>query len=65
MRSISASFMLLLISPPAYLYANCDRGAPRYRVSVPYRGEHRQAAERAAADVEGHPAAAELGEPGD
>jgi hypothetical protein len=29
-----------------------------------YCGEHRQTAERAAADIEGHSAAAELGEPG-
>jgi hypothetical protein len=32
-------------------------------VGVPDRGEHRQAAKRTAADVEGHHAAAELGQP--
>jgi hypothetical protein len=32
--------------------------------SVPYRGEHRQAAERAAADIEGHSEAAKFGQPG-
>jgi hypothetical protein len=33
------------------------------RRGVPHRGEHRQAAERAATDIEGHSAAAELGQP--
>jgi len=31
------------------------------RPGIPYRGEHRQAAERAAADIAGHPAAAKFG----
>jgi hypothetical protein len=31
------------------------------RRGVPYRGEHRQAAERAAADIEGHSTAAKFG----
>jgi hypothetical protein len=35
-----------------------------YRVSVPDRGEHRQAAERAAADIEGHSKAAKFGQSG-
>jgi hypothetical protein len=33
------------------------------RRGVPSRGEHCQAAERAAADIEGHPAAAEFSQP--
>jgi hypothetical protein len=33
------------------------------RRGVPHRGEHRRAAKRAAADIEGHSAATELGEP--
>jgi hypothetical protein len=33
------------------------------RRGVPYRGEHCQAAQRAAADIEGHSTAAELGQP--
>jgi hypothetical protein len=33
------------------------------RRGVPYRGEHRKAAERAAADIEGHSAAAKFGQP--
>ena len=37
---------------------------PRYFVSVPYRGEHCQAANRAAADIEGHSEAAKFSEPG-
>jgi hypothetical protein len=32
-------------------------------IGIPYRGKHRQAAERAAADIEGHPETAEYGEP--
>jgi hypothetical protein len=31
---------------------------------LPYRGERRQAANRAAANFEGHPAAAKFGQPG-
>jgi hypothetical protein len=34
------------------------------RRGIPYRGEHRQAAERAAADIEGRSEAAEHGQPG-
>jgi hypothetical protein len=34
------------------------------RRGIPHRGEHCQAAERAAADIEGHSEAAELGQPG-
>ena len=36
----------------------------RKRRGVPHRGEHRQAAKRAAADIEGHSEAAEHGQPG-
>ena len=39
-------------------------GAAVARRGGPYRGEHCQAAKRAAADTEGHSAAAELGQPG-
>jgi hypothetical protein len=41
---------------------NCE--AAHARRGVPYRGKHCQAAERAAADIEGHPAAAKFGQPG-
>jgi hypothetical protein len=37
-------------------------GAAIARRAVPYRGEHRQATERAPADIEGHSEAAEYGE---
>jgi hypothetical protein len=33
-------------------------------IGILYRGEHRQAAERAAGDIEGHPPADEHGQPG-
>jgi hypothetical protein len=42
---------------------NVDEAAIARR-GIPYRGEHRQAAERAAADLEGHSAAAKYGQPG-
>jgi hypothetical protein len=34
------------------------------RRGILYRGEHRQAAKRAAADIEGHSTAAKFGQPG-
>jgi len=64
MRSISASFMLLLISTTAYLCANCDRAAmvSPLMEGVEYR-ELCQTAKRVAADVEGHSTAAQFGQP--
>jgi hypothetical protein len=44
--------------------ATITRPAVNARRGVPYRGEHRQAAKRAAADIEGHSTAAEVGQPG-
>jgi hypothetical protein len=41
-----------------------EREAAHAGRGVPNRGEHRQAAERAAADIEGHPAAAKFSQPG-
>ena len=40
------------------------REAAHARRGFPDRGQHRQAAERAAADIEGHSAATKFGEPG-
>jgi hypothetical protein len=40
-----------------------EREAARARRGIPYRGEHRQAAKRAAADIERHSEDAELGQP--
>jgi hypothetical protein len=39
-------------------------GCRRKGSRIPHRLEHRQAAKRAAADIEGHSAAAELSQPG-
>jgi hypothetical protein len=39
------------------------RKAAHARRGIPYRGERRQAAKRAAADIEGHSTAATFGEP--
>jgi hypothetical protein len=53
----------------AYVYFENERGRRSSaklltRRGVPHRSEHRQAAKRTAADIEGHSAAAELGQPG-
>ena len=54
----------------AYVYFENEPGrrssreAAHARRGIPDRGEHRQAAKRAAADIEGHSAAAKFGQPG-
>ena len=56
MRSTDLAYSMLLAGSVRRTWRDC-RG-------VPDRREHRQAAEGPAADLEGHSAAAELGEPG-
>ena len=62
-EEIVALYRLTLDQPPVNTRARYNVCPTHARRGVPYRGEHCQAAKRAAADIEGHSATAQFGQP--